>query len=101
VHNRPKNLPARAGAVQLVQVNDGVPLRVGSKLSRPCHTPSMETYTIIRGGGMYAVLATSEDRLRSVVRASFSSEQVAADYLKMLQQKAEASAPLAPPSRGR
>ena len=60
----------------------------------------METYTIIPGRGLYTISATSEGGTRRVV-AAFSSEQVATDYLRSLQQKDEASAQLAPPSQGR
>jgi hypothetical protein len=55
----------------------------------------MVTYTIIPGGGLYTISATSEDGTRRVV-AAFSSEQVATDYLRRLQQKTEASDPLKP-----
>jgi hypothetical protein len=60
----------------------------------------METYTIIPGRGLYTISATSEGGTRRVV-AAFPSEQVATDYLRSLQQEAEASALLAPPSQGR
>ena len=60
----------------------------------------MKTYTIIPGDGLYTISATSEGGTRRVV-AAFPSEQVATDYLRSLQQEAEASAPLAPPPQGR